>query len=71
MFSLDQLLGEFLTGLKAGKRIARFRQIDNQLGIEFECALFGEVANPTPARRTVRQCLRSPDERNLAMAERI
>ena len=27
---LDQILGQFLARLKAGKRIARFRQVDNQ-----------------------------------------
>src|ERR1700730_23335 len=53
MFLLDQAGGEFLTCLEAGKRIARFGQIDDKAGLEFEATCLGAVADAAPAGSTV------------------
>ena len=68
---LDQFFGEFLAGLEARNRIARFGQIHDQPGIEFEAACLGAVADASPARRTVGQRLGAADEGDLAMTERV
>src|SRR5579863_4982688 len=40
---LDEGMGKFLASLKTRKRIARFRQIDDQTRIEFQSALLGAL----------------------------
>src|SRR5579863_1470559 len=65
----DEGLGKFLAGLKTGKRIARFREIDDQTRIEFQPALFGALADAVPAWRAIGQGLGAANESDLAMTE--
>src|SRR5258708_38704433 len=71
IFLFDQSRGEFLTGLETGKRIARFRQVDNQPRIDFKAASLGAVADAAPAGSAVGKCLGAADKRKLAMTERV
>src|ERR1700680_4718311 len=71
MLLLDQSLGKFLTSLKAGQRIARVWQVNNQLRIKLQAARFRAVANSAPTRSAVGQSLRPADKCDLAMTERV
>ena len=66
---LDQLLGELVPGFKAGDRIARFGEIDNQLGVDLQAGAFGKITNSFPARRAIGQGLGTADESNFPVSE--
>src|ERR1700738_5280489 len=70
-FLFDDVLGQLLPCFEARNRIARLRQIHDQMRIQFQAATFGAVADAAPAWSTVRQSLGTGNEIDLWVAQRL
>src|SRR6267143_469936 len=70
-FMLHQLLSEFVACFETRDGVSRFRQVHNELRIEFQATCFGTVAHAPPPGRAVCQRLRAADKCDLAVSERM
>jgi tetratricopeptide (TPR) repeat protein len=67
----EQVFGELLAHLEAGKRVAGVRQFDDQFGVQGQIACLGAIANAAPAWRAIGEIFGPANEGNLAMAGRV